>query len=75
MRGREGLDDMPRRVGGRVERDRYDLEAVAVQLVPQYLPPGQVKAAPSPGRPGDEQYLLAAQVGEPERVPTPVREF
>lgn len=75
MRGREGFDDLARSVGGRVERDGDDVEAVAVQLFPQRLPPGQVKPAASPRGPGDEQHLLAAQVGEAEPVPAPVGEF
>src|SRR5439155_1254903 len=39
------------------------------------LPHGQVKTAASPGRPRDEQHLLAAQRREMERPSVDVRQF
>ena len=44
--------------------DGDDLEALVLQLLAQVLPDRQVQAAPSPGRPGDEEDFLAALLRE-----------
>ena len=45
-----------------VLRDGDDLEVLALQLVVECLPPGQIKSAPSPTCPGNEQHLLSAEL-------------
>ena len=68
-RGRAGGVD----VG--VERDGDDLDAGGCQLLVQRLPPGQVEAAPSPRRPGDEDDLAAADARHVEGVAVEVLEL
>ena len=51
-----------------LEADGDELDALAVQLVAQCLPPGQVHAAASIGRPRDEDDLLAPQRRQGELV-------
>ena len=84
MRRRRGLDPFARGVG-LVERDRHDRATERFELDVQCLPPGQVVAAASPRRPGDEHLLLApdraprerlaVDVGEHEIVDAPVRQL
>src|SRR5262245_19420608 len=52
----------------RIETNRNELEALAVQFVPQHLPHGQVTGAPSIRGPGVEQDLLSAQARQAELV-------
>ena len=58
-----------------VERDRHDLEALRLKLAAQFLPHGQVEAAASPRRPGDQQHLRAAQRAQRERAAVAVGEL
>ena len=69
VRRLRALDERTRGVGSRgVECNGDDLEPLRVELLTQRLPPGQVETAPSPGRPRDQEHLLAAQAGQPELV-------
>jgi hypothetical protein len=61
------------RTGG-VESDGDHLQAERVEFCAQGLPHGQVKAAPSPGGPGHEQYLLPAQGLQREGVSVEIRQ-
>ena len=45
-----------------VLRDGDDLEVLALQLFVECLPTWQIKSAPSPGCPGDEQHLLSPEL-------------
>ena len=47
--GPGALDPGPRGLGATaIQGDGYDLQSFGVQLGVQFLPPGQVEAAPSP---------------------------
>lgn len=41
-----------------------DFEVLVLQFFVSSLPPGQIVAAPSPGGPGNNQDLLAPEVGQ-----------
>jgi hypothetical protein len=43
-------------------RRRDDLEVRALELFVEVLPTWQIESAPSPGRPRDEEHLLAAKL-------------
>jgi hypothetical protein len=49
-----------------------DLEVARFQFLVDILPTWQIKAAPSPGGPGDQQHLLAFEVGEVNGAAAPV---
>lgn len=49
-------------------RNRNDFKILVFQLLVDCLPAWQVKAAPSPTGPRDEQDLLSAKVREPVRL-------
>lgn len=55
-------------------RDGQDFEIFAAQFLVEGLPPGQVKAAPSPGGPSEQQDFLAAKVGERVHLAIHVRQ-
>jgi hypothetical protein len=74
MGGMRGLVERPCCFDVSVERDRDDVDAGRRQLLVQRLPPGQVEAAASPRRPGDEHDLAAAQARQIERVAVEVLE-
>jgi hypothetical protein len=64
-----GLDERPRGFGtAQLQRDSDDLDTQGVQFIVQCLPPGQVEAAASIRRPGDQHHLLATQRGQAELV-------
>ena len=51
----------------------YDFEILFLQLGVEFLPAWQIVAAASPGRPGYQQHLLAAEIGEVYGAAFPVR--
>lgn len=57
-----------RRFAAGVLRGGDDLEVLRLQFVVECLPAWQVKSAPSPGGPGDEQYFLAAELRQADRT-------
>ena len=57
----------------RVLRSSDDFEVGALELVIQFLPTWQIKPAPSPGGPGDEQDLLAAELREAKEPASSIR--
>jgi len=60
-----GQDPLPgARGAAAVQRDGKDNELPVLQLVVEPLPHGQVKAAPSPRRPGDKEDFPASVVAE-----------
>ena len=60
-------------LSGRVLGDGDDLEALTSDLFVDFLPTWQVPGASSPGGPGEEQHLLAAEVGEVHDVALSIR--
>ncbi len=70
-----GLDEWSRGLWTvQVQRDGDDLNAFGMKLAAQCLPPGQVVATASIGRPGDENDFLPSQGRQPKLVPLQIRQ-
>src|SRR5262249_13987799 len=52
------------RFSSRILRRRDDFEILVLQFAVDFLPAWQVESAASPGRPGDDEYFLPAEVAE-----------
>src|SRR5207253_705341 len=52
----------------------HDLEVLVLQLEVEFLPTWQIESAPSPGGPGHEQYLLAAETRQTDELAFPIRD-
>ena len=74
MLGAGGFDPGAGIVGGTLDRDRDDGEALVLELLVDGLPDRQVVAAASPRGVRDEQDLLAALVAQGVRVPVEIGE-